>query len=213
MKRRDFSALVVGGSALGLTPQSQAQGSYVEGQHYVKVSPAAPVSAPAGKVEVVEFFWYGCPHCNALEPTLEPWAAKLPADVAFRRVPVAFGAIHEAHQRMFYALEAMGALDKAHKAIFAAMHVQRQRLANEEEQIKFLAGLGIDGAKYSESLKSFSVLTKARQAKQLSEAYKIEGVPSLGVQGKFLTGGNLAGSNEAALKVVDFLVAQVRKGG
>jgi thiol:disulfide interchange protein DsbA len=211
MKRREFSAWM----AVGLGPvavASRAQGGPVEGVNFIRLSKPAPVAVPAGKVEVVEFFWYGCPHCNALEPALEAWIKKLPADVVFRRVPVAFGAVHEAHQRLFYTLEAMGQLGTMHPKIFAAIHTQRQRLEKEAEQVAFLKGAGVDTAKYAEVSKSFSVQTKMRQAKQLAEAYDIDGVPTIGVHGRFVTSGSLAGDNLRALAVADVLIARARKG-
>jgi thiol:disulfide interchange protein DsbA len=170
------------------------------------------VSAPAGKIEVVEFFWYGCPHCNALEPALEAWIKRLPPDVAFRRVPVAFSATHESHQKLFYGLEAMGQLEAMHRRIFAAIHTQQQRLDREADQLAFLKAQGVDEAKFLEMTRSFSVQTKMRQAKQLSSAYKIDGVPALGVAGRFYTSGPLAGDNQRALAVADFLIERVRRG-
>lgn len=212
MKRRDFSQLLLGCAGLAATEVVLAQAQPVEGQQYIRLSQAAPVAAPSGKIEVLEFFWYGCPHCNALEPTLEAWLKKLPADVAFRRVPVAFSAMHESHQRLYYTLEALGQLDALHKKIFAAMHVQRQRLDKEADQLAFVTANGVDGAKFTEASKSFSVLSKMRQARQLADAYKIDGVPAFGVQGRYFTAGSLTGSNEAALGVVDALIQKVRKG-
>ena len=212
MKRREFSAWMAAG--LGpVTVASRAQGGPVEGVNFIRLAKPAPVAAPAGKVEVVEFFWYGCPHCNALEPALEAWIKKLPADVVFRRVPVAFGAVHEAHQRLFYTLEAMGQLGAMHPKIFAAIHTQRQRLEKEAEQVAFLKGAGVDTAKYAEVSKSFSVQTKMRQAKQLAEAYDIDGVPTIGVHGRFVTSGSLAGDNVRALAVAEVLIARARNGG
>ena len=213
MKRREFNAWAAGTwSLVGATAPAWAQGGPIEGTHYLRLTQPAPVAAPTGKIEVVEFFWYGCPHCNALEPTLDEWMKKLPADVAFRRVPVGFAAVHESHQRLFYALEAMGQLEAMHKRIFAAMHNGHQRLDKEADQVAFLKAQGVDTAKFSDHLKSFTVQTKARQAKQLSEAYKIDGVPALGVHGRFLTSGSMTGDNARALAVVDFLVQRVRKG-
>ena len=212
MKRRSFNITLAAMGAASVLPVA-AQGGPVEGVHFLKLSEVAPVSVPAGKIEVVEFFWYGCPHCNALEPALEAWIKRLPADVVFRRVPVAFSATHEAHQRMFYALEAMGQLEALHRKIFAAIHTQRQRLDREADQEAFVAANGVDAAKFAELGKSFSVQTRMRQAKQLSMAYKIDGVPALGVQGRFYTAGSLAGDNMRALAVADFLIERVRKGG
>ena len=216
MKRRDFSLQLAGGGlGLGLAlagGSALAQGKPVEGTNYVKLSQRAPVAAPAGKIEVVEFFWYGCPHCNAFEPALDAWAKKLPADVAFRRVPVGFTATHVAHQKLFYALEAMNQLEPMHRRVFAAMHVQNQRLVKDDEIFAFVKASGLDEAKFQELFKSFSVQTKATQAKRLSEEYRIDGVPALGVQGRFYTSGALSGSNERSLAVADYLIQQVRAG-
>jgi thiol:disulfide interchange protein DsbA len=211
MKRREFSTLMAAGLGTAAAA-SRAQGGPVEGVHFIRLAKPAPVSTPAGKIEVVEFFWYGCPHCNALEPALEAWVRKLPADVVFRRVPVAFGAVHEAHQRLFYTLEALGQLAAVHPKVFAAIHTQRQRLEKEAEQIVFLKGVGVDTSRYAELSKSFSVQTKMRQAKQLADAYDIDGVPTLGVHGRFHTSGSLAGDNMRALAVAEALIARVRNG-
>jgi len=212
MKRRDFSLqMVAAGLGTVWAGGARAQGAPVEGTHYTKLAQPAPVSAPAGKIEVVEFFSYGCPHCFALEPTLEAWAKRLPNDVVFKRVPVGFNALYENYQKIFYALEAMGELDKMHMKVFNAIHQQRQRLDKEADIAAFMAANGIDGAKFIEQYKSFSVQTKARQAQQLSQSYKIEGVPAMGVQGRFVTSGAQAGSNERALAVTDSLVQGIRK--
>jgi thiol:disulfide interchange protein DsbA len=164
-----------------------------------------------GKVEVVEFFWYGCPHCNALEPQLEAWLRTLPADVAFRRVPVGFTPMHEFHQKLFYALELGGQLEAMHRKVFAAIHVERKRLDKDAEVLAFATAQGLDGAKLVESMRSFSVSGKSRQAKQLTAAYHLEGVPSLGVQGRFTTSASMAGSPERSFMVADWLIGQARK--
>ena len=209
MQRRDFSLQLAGaGLGLAVTGLAQAQGAPKEGTHYVKLSTPAPVtlSGPDKKIEVVEFFWYGCPHCYAFEPTLEPWVKKLPADVSFRQVPVAFMAQYQIHQKLFYALEEMGQLPAMHRKVFNAIHQQNKRLSTEAEVIAFATASGIDGAKLGESMKSFSVSTKVNRAKQLAEAYKIDGVPALGINGRFYTSATLAGSHERAVAVADFLI-------
>jgi protein dithiol oxidoreductase (disulfide-forming) len=213
MKRRDFSMQIAAAVGLGSvwTGAAQAQGGPVEGTHYTKLSQPAPVAAPAGKIEVVEFFSYGCPHCYALEPTLEPWAKRLPADVVFRRVPVGFNALYENYQKIYYALEAMGQLDAMHQKVFNAIHLQKQRLDKESDIAAFMTANGVDGAKFLDQYKSFSVQSKARQAQQLSQSYKIDGVPAMGVQGRYVTSGSQAGSNERALAVTDSLVQSLRK--
>ena len=215
MKRREFSvSMAAAGLALVGPGAARAQGVPVEGTQYVKLAQPAPVSLPAGKkVEVVEFFWYECPHCNAFEPILEPWAARLPADVAFHRVPVGFTARHQVAQRAFYALEEMGQVDALHKRVFAAIHVQRQRLMTDKAYVDWAVAQGLDGDKFAAAMKSFSVATKARRATQLSEAYKIDGVPALGVHGRYYTSGALAGTHERALQVTDHLIELARKAG
>jgi thiol:disulfide interchange protein DsbA len=161
---------------------------------------------------VVEFFGYWCPHCNSFEPTLDAWARKVPADVAFRRVPVAFSAPQEPYAKIFYALEAMGQLETMHRKVFAAIHVQKQHLEKDSEIQAFVAANGIDGAKFIETLKSFSVASKFKQARQLADAYRIDGVPTLGIHGRFFTSPSLAGGADQALRVADQLIQRVRQG-
>ena len=216
MKRREFSTTLVRGgvAAAGLAsglPLAYAQaGAPVAGKDYLVIIP--PVPTPAnGKVEVIEFFWYGCPHCNAFEPMLEAWAKKLPADVAFRRVPVAFrDEPFVAHQRIYYALEEMGLLEAMHAKVFAAIHVDHQRLDNPTEIAAFMKKNGVDPTKFMSFYNGFSVQTRARQAAQLAQAYKIDGVPSIAVAGKYFTSATLSGSPQRSLAVADYLIQQAR---
>ncbi len=215
MNRRDFSnQLFLGGVGLVGTSSVLAQqaGTPVEGTHYVRLSTPATVATlpPGKKVDVVEFFWYGCPHCDAFEPTLEAWVKKLPADVAFRRVHVGFGAAHQIHQKLFYALEEMDQVQALHRKVFDAIHRQNKRLLTDADINAFGAANGLDGAKLVDTMKSFSVTTKATRARQLSEAYKIDGVPALGIQGRYYTSGSLAGTLEQALKTADYLIGRSR---
>jgi protein dithiol oxidoreductase (disulfide-forming) len=214
MERREFTRqLAFFGLAVGAAGAAMAQGAgtFVEGRDFVRLSTPVP-TATANKIEVIEFFWYGCPHCNAFEPSLDAWTRKLQPDVAFRRVHVAFTALHETHAKIFYALEAMGQVDAMHKKVFAAIHVQHKRLDKESDIAAFMSENRIDGAKFVDAFKSFGVATKVRQAKSLSEGYKIDGVPALGINGRYYTSSALASGNERALAVVDFLVERSRKG-
>jgi thiol:disulfide interchange protein DsbA len=216
MNRRDFSSHLLwaglGAAGTVLAPHAHAQGAPVEGQHYVRLNQPVPVS-PGGKIEVIEFFWYGCPHCNAFEPTLDAWQKKLPADVAFRRVPVAFrDEPYVPHQRIFFALDAMGLIPTMHRKVFYAIHGERQRLDKPAEIAAFMAKNGVDSAKFLEIYDSFSVQTKARQAKQLAESYRIDGVPAIGVAGRYYTSGSLAGSADGSLRVAEYLIQKVRAG-
>jgi thiol:disulfide interchange protein DsbA len=216
MKRREFSQAAVGvalTSSVLLTPVAHAQLKKPQaGKDYQVLDPRATVDAPAGKVEVVEFFWYSCPHCNVFEPTLAEWVKKLPKDVAFRRVPIAFRDDFVPQQRLFFALEAMGLVKKLHAKVFAAIHGEKQNLATGEAITEWVGRQGVDKPKFVEQYNSFSVVTKAGRASKLQNAYKVEGVPALGVAGRFYTDGSMAGSMERALQVVDTLVAEVRAG-
>ena len=210
--RRDFS-LTAAATALGVAGSARAQGAApTEGRDYVRLN--TPVAVPAGgKIDVIEFFSYGCPHCYSFEPMLEQWVKRQPPDVAFRRVPATFNPTFEGYARLFYALEAIGQVEALHKRVFAAIHVQRQRLDKEADIAAFVSANGGDGAKAVEAMKSFGVATKLRQAKQSFEAYKIDGVPTLGIHGRWFTSGSLTGSNDKALAVADQLVERARKGG
>ena len=208
MNRREFSVAALSTLAVAA---AQAQGAApVEGTHYVKLNQPLPVAA--GKIEVIEFFWYGCPHCHAFEPALDAWARKLPADVAFRRVPVAFSEQYVPHQKIFFALEAMGLVPTLHRKVFFAIHGERQRLDNPNDIAAFMEKNGVDRAKFLEQYNSFTVQTKVRQASKLAADYKIDGVPALGVHGRFFTSGALAGSTDGALVVADHLIQRARKG-
>jgi thiol:disulfide interchange protein DsbA len=214
MQRRDFSRQLAGaGLGLALVGTARAQGTPVEGTHYVRLSSPAPVSLPADKkIEVLEFFSYGCPHCNHLEPILEPWVKKLPADVVFRTVPVGFSVVFQLLQKTYYALEEMGQLPAMHRRVFNAIHVQNRRLNTEADVTAFMAASGLDADKFTAAFRSFGVNTKSNRAKQLTEAYKIDGVPAIGIQGRYYTSGALAGSHERGLAVADYLIQKARQG-
>ncbi len=215
MKRRDFSiacGAALAGTALVQTPAMAQIKPPQAGTDYVVLKNPAPVEAPAGKVEVVEFFWYSCPHCNAFEPMFDAWSKLVPKDVMVHRVPIAFRDDFAPQQRLFYALEAMGLLDKLHSKVYGAIHVEKQNLSKADEIADWVAKQGVDKAKFMTQYNSFSVVTKVSRATQLQNAYQIEGVPTLGVAGRFWTDGAMAGSMERALQVVEFLVMQVRIG-
>ena len=216
MKRREFSAAAagtLGAAALGLPGLAFAQRPPQEGKDYRVLDKRAPVEAPAGKIEVVEFFWYSCPHCNAFEPRLDAWTKKfLPQDAVFRRVPVAFRDDFVPQQRLYYTLEAMGKVDELHGKVFEEIHRNSRPTNREESILAFAEKNGLDRAKFQEHYNSFSVSTKARRAKQLQDQYEVDGVPAMGVAGRYYTDATLAGSMGRALEVVDFLIAAARKG-
>ncbi len=217
MQRREFSlsaaSVAAAASAGTFATLAQAQGKPPqEGTDYVALDKRAPVDAPAGKIEVVEFFWYSCPHCNRFEPALEEWIKKAPKDVVVRRVPVSFRADFEPQQRLYYVLETLNKVDELHKKVFYAIHVEKQLLNTPDLVAAWAEKNGIPKAKFLEIYNSFSVATKARKATQLQDAYKVDGVPALGVAGRFFTSGTLAQTMERALQVTDYLIVQTRKG-
>jgi protein dithiol oxidoreductase (disulfide-forming) len=215
INRRELHRYAAAAALLAATG-ARAQGAAaapaapVEGRDFVRLN--TPVAVPPGnKVDVVEFFSYACPHCYAFEPTLEQWVKQLPPDVAFRRVPAAFNSVWETYAKAYYAMEAAGQLDTLHKRMFAALHVQRLRLDKDTDLAAWVGSNGGDAAKFTEAFKSFGVATKLRQGKQLAEAYKIDGVPTLGIHGRWFTSGSLAGSHERSLQVADQLIQRARK--
>jgi thiol:disulfide interchange protein DsbA len=221
MNRREFSAgaaCVLGAAALGLPGVVFGQARKPDdGVEYQTLPKLVQVEAPAGKIEVIEFFWYACPHCNAFEPKLDAWIRKQPADVFVKRVPVAFRDSFVPQQRLFYTLEAMGKLDALHFKVFNAIHgvpgaqVERSALNREDEIAEWAGKQGVDRAKFTEMYNSFGVQSKARRAAQLQQAFGVSGVPSLGIAGRYYTDGDLARNMDRALQVTDYLIAEARK--
>jgi thiol:disulfide interchange protein DsbA len=210
MNRREFSLGCVVAAALALLAgPAAAQGEPVEGREYTRLKEPVPVAVP-GKVEVIEFFGYWCPHCASLEPTLEAWERKLPPDVNFRRIPIAFSAPQEHYQKLYFAIEALGAVPALQAKVFTAMHANRQRLDKEADIAALAKANGVDGAKLVEAMKSFTVATKVNQAKQLAQAYRIDSVPTLAVQGRYLTSVSQAGTPERTFQVIDALIQRSR---
>lgn len=214
MNRRDFSVAVGGGlaSAAAVLPGTvfaQARQPQ-EGIHYLALDKRVPVDA-AGKIEVLEFFWYGCPHCNSFEPRFDPWLKRQAADVAVKRVPVAFRDDFVPHQRLYYTIEALGKVDELHPKVYQAVHNDREAVNREELILAWAGRQGLDTATFKELYNSFSVASKVRRATQLQNAYRVQGVPSIGVDGRWYTDGTLAGSMDRLLQVTDWLVADARK--
>ena len=211
MNRRRFNLSLVAACGAACTPGlAWTQGAPVEGKDYVRL--AQPVPMPSsGKIEVVEFFGYWCPHCNSFEPAIDAWSRKLPADVSFRRVPVAFSAPQEPYAKIYLALEALGQLEALHRKVFTAIHVQRQRLEKDAEITAFVTANGLDATKFMDTYKGFTVASKFKQARQLADAYKIDGVPTIGIHGRFFTSPSLVGSGEQALRVTDYLIQRAKQ--
>ena len=190
-------------------PNGSAAAAPVAGTDYQTLQPAMPVLVP-GKPEVIEFFGYWCPHCNAFEADLEPWLKTLPADVNVRRIPVAWQEAHTPYQRLFFALEALGLKSDVHPKVFNAFHVQGLRLDNEAGFTKFAAVVGVDKVKLADAMRSFSVAGQIKTATQQAINYQIEGVPTLVINGKYVTSPEIAHGGVQSLKVADALIRQGR---
>ncbi|MEO8250238.1 MAG: thiol:disulfide interchange protein DsbA/DsbL [Burkholderiales bacterium] len=219
MKRRQFSLSAASFgtvSALGLAIASPAlaQGKPPkEGSDYIALEKRAATDAPAGKFEVIEFFWYNCPHCFAFEPAFETWKKNAPKDVVVRRVPVSFRDDFLPQQKLYYALEALGKTEELHPKVFRAIHADRVPLGTDAQIIEWAVKQGLDKKKFTDTFNSFAVVTQARRASQLQDAYKIEGVPAIGIAGRYYVDGTLAGSMDRALQITDYLLAGLRKSG
>ena len=218
MQRREFSlsaaslatAAALGASALPTLAQAQVK-AFQSGTDFLTLDKPALTEAPAGQIEVVEFFWYNCPHCNAFEPIFDAWAKKVPKDVSVRRVPVAFRPDFEPQQRLYYVLDGLGKVDELHKKVFNAIHVEKQQLGTLDQITAWVEKQGIPKAKFVELYNSFSVATKARKATQLQDAYAVDGVPALGINGRYFTSGTQAKTLERSLQVADYLIGQSRQ--
>ena len=219
MKRRDFSLAAVSAatSGLSLPLSSQAQGPApakkpVEGTDYLSLDKRVPTDVGAGKIELIEFFWYSCPHCNAFEPQFAAWKKAAPKDVVVQRVPVRFRDDFEAQQRAYYVFEALNMVDAMHGKLFNAIHNERQQLNTAPALAAWADKNGLPEKKFMETFGSFGVASKARRATQLQEAFKVQGVPALGIAGRFYTDGSLTQTMDRALQVADYLLGEVRRG-
>ncbi|KAF2408876.1 thiol:disulfide interchange protein DsbA/DsbL [Pseudomonas antarctica] len=209
MRNLILSAALVTASLFGMTAQAADNVPLEAGKTYVELANPVPVSEP-GKIEVVELFWYGCPHCYAFEPTINPWAEKLPSDVNFKRIPALFGGPWDAHGQLFITLDTMGVEHKVHNAVFNAIQKEGKRLTKPEEMADFVATQGVDKAKFLETFNSFAVKGKMAQYKELAQKYGVQGVPTMIVNGKYRFDLGTTGGPEQTLNVADQLIAKER---
>ena len=211
MKRRLFSTLAVTASAWLCAPLAWAQAAlFRSGKDYLTLERPVATESGTGKVELIEFFWYSCPHCNMFEPSFAQWVKNAPKDVVVRRIPVSFRDDFAPQQRLFFTIEAMNLMETLHPKVFAAIHVEKLMLNTDASVLAWAEKQGVDKTKFNEVYKSFGVASKLKRAVQLQNDFKVEGVPSLGVAGRYYIDGTLAGSMERALKVAESLIAQSR---
>ncbi|MGH8766437.1 MAG: thiol:disulfide interchange protein DsbA/DsbL [Burkholderiales bacterium] len=197
-------------ATVALVPPVRAQQAGAKAEYSTLKDPF-PTESP-GKIEVAEFFWYGCIHCYNLEPALESWVAKLPPDVRFRRIPAVFNPRWGQDAAIFYSFEALGVVEKMHRPFFDAIHKDRLRTDNPAALDEWLANHGLDPKKFDAAIKSFGVQSKVKRAAQLTGASQIDGTPALAVQGRFTISAEQGRTHEGMLANADRLIAAIRKG-
>ena len=202
--KRILTLLIAACTLAPLAAAAQPQFAYSE------IKPPLQVETD-GKIEVLEFFWYGCIHCYNLEPPLESWLKNLPPDVHFRRVPAVFNERWGHDAAIFYTFEALGVLDKLHRPFFDAIHRDRLRTDSPPALDQWLEKNGIEPRRFNDTMKSFSVQSKLRRATQLTLSYRIDGTPAMAVQGRYTVSADQGRSQKGMLDTVDFLVDMVRK--
>lgn len=193
-------------AVLGLASASSAMAA----QGYEMVTPAQPTTSK-DQVEVVELFWYGCPHCYKLEPFVERWLKRKPKNVKFVRMPGVFRDSWKIHARAYYTAEILGVVDKVHKPMFEAIHDQKRRMNDEASIMGLFNAHGVSSKDFKRVFNSFAVETKLRRAKDMGSRYGARGVPAIIVNGKYRTGAQTAGGNAKVFKVVNQLVKQESK--
>ncbi len=174
---------------------------------FERVSPPLPTTSADG-VEVLEFFWYGCPHCNALHPHVDAWEKRKPGNVTFKLVAAPLNPAWTTHSRAYYAAEVLGVVDRFHGPFFDAIHKDGKRMRDEDEIVEFAAGLGLDGNAFRDAMHSFAVDTSLRRSVQLADAYRITGVPTMAVNGKYKITARLAGGYPQMIQIVEQLVRE-----
>ena len=209
--RRGIVASIALAPLAALVP-SGARAQPVLGRDYSVLSPEQPVEG-AGKIDVVEFFWYGCIHCYNLEALLEPWVPKLAPDAQFRRIPAVFDSPRWAHDAgLFFAFEALGVLERLHRPIFDAVHKDRLRTDNPEALTEWLRKNGVDPKRLDDTLKSFGVQSKVRRATQLTRAFRVEGTPLLAIHGRYTISAEQGRTHAGMLAIAEQLIGVARKG-
>ncbi len=198
--------VIAAAAAVFFSPAGLAQGAPVAKAKYIEINPAQPTEP--GKIEVLEFFSYGCTHCAVLEPLIEKWTKGLPANVVFKPVPIAFNTSMKPLQQLYYSLEAMNRLD-LHPKVFLAIHEDKKKLFSKSDVIAWVAAQGVDRAKFEAVFDSFGVTSKSVRADQLATAYKVQGTPSLGVGGRYLTSPSEAGGYQETIDVAAELIKQL----
>mgnify|MGYP000152073884 FL=1 len=183
--------------------------TYADGDGYMTITPAQPTQSE-DKIEVVEVFWYACPHCFDFEPHISKWLETKPDDVEFRRMPGIFRKNWIPHAKAYFTAEKLGVLDVIHTSLFDAIHKQKKKIHDDDSIKKFFVKHGVNKSEFTKAYESDEVMTKVKQAHIMGQRYKLTGVPAVIVNGKYMVSGSTAGSFENVLKVVDQLIDKER---
>jgi thiol:disulfide interchange protein DsbA len=211
LSRRDFHHFVFAGLAGAAWPAFAAP--LLIGRDYAPIDPPQPGEVP-GKIEVLEFFSYGCPHCKDFHPLVMAWAPKLPPDAAFRRVPVSFNRAAWANlAKLHYALQVSGDLARLEEAVFHAIHVERVSLFTPSAILSWAKRQGVDEKRFAAAYESFGVASQVARGDQLVNSHKVEEVPLLTVAGRYAVTGPADGGSAGRLATADALIARARGGG
>ena len=210
MNQRKFLAIFFLLLSFGLINSSNALADIVEGKDYTVLTNPQPTQ-DNNKIEVLEFFWYGCPHCYSLHPHLKSWLMNIPSDIDFRYVPAIFRANWVAAAKVFYAIEAIGITDVLHDKIYDAIHRDKIDLNNESILFDWIEKQGVDRKKFENTYNSFAVQNQVARSTQMSRQYQLTGVPALVINGKYLTSGKMGGTPQDTVKTLEALIEKARK--
>jgi thiol:disulfide interchange protein DsbA len=205
MNRRRFMGALVGGSALLASGVTLGR-EFNPGQHYRQLIPRVDTGLPEGRLQVVEVFWYGCPHCYTFEPLVAEWSGNLPEHVEFTHMPAPFNDLWALHARVYFAAKELGVFDEIHQAFFDAIHAQGRQMRSESAILRFVDQRGLDADAFREAMRSPEVSAAISEAGLLVQAFQVEGIPSMVVDGQAVVSASMTGSHEGMLRVVDHLI-------
>ncbi len=205
MNRRGFMGSLIGSTVL-LASGSALARSYTGGIDYRELIPRVDPGLPAGRIQVVEVFWYGCPHCYTFEPLVNEWSRNLPEQVEFTHMPATFNDLWALHARVYYAAVELDVLEEVHQPFFDAIHAQGRNMRSESAVLRFIDQRGLDADAFRDAMRSEAVGEAITEAGLLIQAFQIEGVPSMVVDGRAMVSAGMAGSHEGMLRVVDHLI-------
>ncbi|OOC50273.1 MULTISPECIES: thiol:disulfide interchange protein DsbA/DsbL [Thioalkalivibrio] len=209
MKRREFMG-ALGGAGLLLATGTSLAAEYREGQHYRAIQPPLDTGLEDGKIQVVEIFWYGCPHCYEFEPKVQAWKPGLADDVQFEYLPAPMNDVWALHARVYYTAEKLGVLDEVHQAFYDAIHDQGRQLRSESAILRFINQRGLDADEFRETMRSDAIRQRIVEATEAVQDYAVSGVPTLVINGEASVSASMAGGHDEMLEVADYLIERAR---